>query len=107
MGQDLYADSAYVGQDDVLDKHKVNDQIHEKGYKNKPLTESQKARNKEKSKTRVRVEHVFGFMENSMGGMFFRKVGKKRAETTIGLMNLTYNMFRKIQLTEPIMGTCA
>jgi transposase, IS5 family len=105
-GQDLYADSAYVGQDDILNKHEVNNQIHEKGYKNHPLTELQKANNKEKSKTRVRVEHVFGFMENSMGGMFFRKIGIKRAETTIGLMNLTYNMFRKIQLTKQSMGTC-
>ncbi len=34
-----------------------------------------------------------------MGSMYFRKVGIKRAETVIGLMNLTYNMFRKIQLT--------
>ncbi len=98
-GQDLYADSAYVGQGDTLDKHQVKDQIHQKGYKNKPLTEQQKSSNTKKSKTRARVEHVFGFMENSMGSMFFRKIGIKRAATTIGLMNLTYNMFRKIQLT--------
>ena len=52
-----------------------------------------------KSKTRARVEHIFGFMENSMGGMYYREVDIKRAETVIGLMNLTYNMFRKIQLT--------
>lgn len=98
-GEALYADSAYVGQDHVLQKHNIIDQIHEKGYKNKPLTKSQKESNKEKSKTRARVEHVFGFMENSMGSMYFRKIGIKRAETVIGLMNLTYNMFRKIQLT--------
>jgi len=98
-GQELYADSAYVGQEDVLEKHQVKNQIHEKGYKNSPLTENQKSSNTKKSKTRARVEHVFGFMENSMGSMFFRKIGIKRAETSIGLMNLTYNMFRKIQLT--------
>ena len=106
-GQDLYADSAYVGQEDTLDKYQVKDQIHQKGYKNKPLTEQQKSTNTEKSKTRVRVEHVFGFMENSMGSMFFRKVGIRRAETTIGLMNLTYNMFRKIQLMNQVVGACA
>lgn len=105
-GQELYADSAYVGQEDVLEKHHIKDQIHEKGYKNKPLTEKQKSANTEKSRTRARVEHVFGFMENSMGSMFFRKVGIKRAETTVGLMNLTYNMFRKIQLTHQLVGTC-
>lgn len=97
--QALYADSAYVGQEHNLDKYQVKNQIHEKGYKNKPLTEQQKASNKQKSKKRARVEHVFGFMENSMGSMFFRKIGIKRAEASIGLMNLTYNMFRKIQLS--------
>ncbi|KAA1242570.1 hypothetical protein [Aquimarina sp. RZ0] len=45
--------------------------------------------------------------ENSMGRTFFRKIGIKRAETTIDPMNLTYNMFRKIQLTKQIVGTCA
>ncbi len=97
-GQELYADSAYVGQEDTLEKHEMKDMICEKGYKSKPLTEKQKQSNKEKSKTRVRVEHIFGFMENSMGGMYNRKIGIKRANTAIGLMNLTYNMFRKIQL---------
>ena len=97
-GQKLYADSAYVGQEDTLEKYVIEDQLCEKGYKNNPLTEEQKDRNKEKSRTRARVEHVFGFMENNMGSMFNRKIGIKRAETVIGLMNLTYNMFRKIQL---------
>ena len=98
--QPFYGDSAYTGpeQEKTIDKYKMKNEVHEKGYKNKPLTEQQKASNTEKSRTRARVEHVFGFMEMSMGGMFFRKVGIKRAETTIGLMNLTYNMFRKIQL---------
>jgi len=104
--QELYADSAYVGQEDTLEKYQLKNKIHEKGYKNKPLTETQKLSNTEKSRTRVRVEHVFGFMENSMGSMFFRKVGIKRAKTTVGLINLTYNMFRKIQLSKPTVGTC-
>ena len=97
--QELYADSAYADQQEILEKHQVKDQIHEKGYKNKPLTDTQKESNTRKSKVRVRVEHVFGFMENSMGSMYYKKVGKSRADTVIGLMNLTYNMFRKIQLT--------
>lgn len=103
-GQELYADSAYVGQEETIEKYQVVDKVHEKGYKNKPLTSEQKKSNTEKSRTRVRVEHIFGFMENSMGSMFFRKVGIKRAQTVIGLMNLTYNMFRKIQLTTIAMG---
>jgi hypothetical protein len=41
----------------------MKNKVHEKGYRNKPLTDEQKASNREKSKTRARVEHVFGFME--------------------------------------------
>lgn len=99
-GQTLHADSAYHGQGEVVDQVEMKDQIHEKGFRNNPLSESQKASNKEKSSVRARVEHVFGFMENSMGSMFYRKIGKKRAETVIGLMNLTYNMFRMLQLQQ-------
>ncbi|MGK0315573.1 MAG: IS5 family transposase [Saprospiraceae bacterium] len=72
-GQDFYADSAYVGQSTILKKHGVQDKVHEMGYKNNPLTDKQKKRNTEKSKERVRVEHVFGFMENSMNGMGSKK----------------------------------
>lgn len=97
-GQTLHADSAYTGQDETLNKYQVNNQIHEKGKRNSPLSESQKQSNRQKSTVRARVEHVFGFMENSMGSMFYRKIGINRAETVIGLMNLTYNMFRSVQL---------
>lgn len=97
-GQSLHADSAYTGQSDILDRYQVEDQIHEKGKRSSPLSEEQKESNKQKSKIRARVEHVFGFMEGSMGSMYYRKVGIKRAETVIGLMNLTYNMFRSLQI---------
>ena len=50
--------------------------------------------NKEKSKTRARVEHVFGFMEQSMNGLFIRPVGIARVNGIMGLINLTYNLFR-------------
>ena len=72
--------------------------VCEKGYRNKPLTDEQKASNTEKSHIRSRVEHIFGFMENSMNGMYIRSIGIKRATAIIGLMNLTYNMYRKIRL---------
>ena len=98
----MFADSAYVGKDthEKLKKEKkVTPEICEKGYKNSPLTDEQKQNNKEKSKTRVRVEHIFGFVENSMNGSFIRTIGIERAKATIGLMNLTYNLFRKIQIS--------
>jgi IS5 family transposase len=99
-GQEVYADSAYKGeeQNQILKKRKVIDQVHEKGYKNNPLNKRQIKRNKKKSTIRARVEHVFGFMENSMNKLFIRTIGKKRAEAVIGLINLTYNLFRATQL---------
>ena len=98
--QELYADSAYTGQkqEQVLSDKGVKNCVHEKGYKGKPLTDEQKKSNTEKSKVRARVEHIFGFMEMSMNGMYLHSIGIKRANALIGLMNLTYNMFRKIQL---------
>jgi IS5 family transposase len=51
--QDLHADSAYTGedQDKIIEKYEMKNKVHEKGYRNRPLTEEQKANNKEKSKT--------------------------------------------------------
>jgi len=99
-GQDLYADSAYTGeeQEKTISKYEMNNKVHEKGYRNKPLTEEQKKSNAEKSKIRVRVEHVFGFMEQSMNGLKLRSIGIIRATGIIGLINLTYNLFRYEQV---------
>lgn len=99
-GENFYADSAYCGksQEAIMRDKGVVNKVCEKGHKNKPLTEEQKAGNREKSRTRSRVEHIFGFMENSMNEMYLYNVGKKRITTVVGLMNLTYNMFRKVQL---------
>ncbi len=63
-----------------------------------PLPTNKKASNKEKSRTRARVEHLFGFVENSMNGSFARTMGHARAEAKIGMMNLTYNICRCVQL---------
>jgi len=99
-GEDLYADSAYGGgkQLEIIKEKQMNNKVGVQGYKNNPLTDQQKESNKVKSKTRARVEHVFGFMEISMNGMYLQVIGIKRVNTIIGLMNLTWNMFRKLQL---------
>jgi IS5 family transposase len=103
-GQELYADSAYTGEtaEELYKKAKIINRVHEKGYKNKPLSESQQASNKEKSRTRVRVEHIFGFVENSMNGSYIRTIGLKRATAKIGLMNLVYNLCRCVQLKKQV-----
>lgn len=98
--QPLYADSAYRSEaiETMLGKKNIESQVHEKGYRNQPLTKRQQQRNRKKSKTRVRVEHIFGFMTNSMNNMFIHSRSLSRATATIGMMNLTYNLFRLVQL---------
>lgn len=105
--QELYADSAYTGenQEKVIKKNKMKNKVHEKGYRGNPLTAKQKKRNTRKSKTRARVEHIFGFVENSMNGSVIRTIGIVRAKAKIGMMNLVYNIFRCVQLkTQVIIG---
>jgi IS5 family transposase len=107
--EDLYGDSAYSGKDqrDIITDNEMIDKTCRKGYKNNPLSDENRAINKEKSRMRSRVEHIFGFMEGSMNGMNLNVIGIKRIKTMVGLMNLTYNMFRKIQVcTTNSMGTC-
>ena len=87
----VYADSAYVGKE--LPKH-VRNEVCEKGYRNKPLTAEQKENNRQKSKIRSRIEHVFGFMTMSMHGLTVRSIGLRRAAFNIGLTNLVYNLCR-------------
>ncbi len=91
----LYADSAYSGEaiEQCLGKG-IKNNIIEKGYRNKPLTVAQKARNREKSKIRCRIEHVFGYMTNSFKGIEIRSIGMQRAAFNIGILNLTYNLCR-------------
>lgn len=95
-GQSLWADSAYRSEDieKMLREKKILSQIHEKGSRDNPLNKQQKARNTSKSRVRARVEHIFGYMHQNMGGLKVRTIGMRRAATQIGIANLTYNICR-------------
>lgn len=95
-GKEVWADSAYRSEDQEqsLKDSEHTSQINERAYRSKPLTEAQEVSNKAKSRVRARVEHVFGHMENSMGGIFVRTIGIARAKVGVTLMNLTYNLSR-------------
>jgi len=82
-----------------MDKYELVNKVHVKGYRANPLTDEQKENNKKKSKTRVRVEHIFGFKVQIMNGLCLKSVGIKRAIRIIGLINLTYKLFRYEQIT--------
>ena len=96
----VWADSAYRSADieKLLKGKGLTSRIHYKGHRNKPLSKRQEQGNKTRSKTRVRVEHIFGAQGNDMGGTLVRSIGIIRAKAHIGLKNLAYNMRRLVQL---------
>lgn len=99
-GISVWADSAYRSEETEqwLGEVGFKSQIHYKGQRSKPLSAYKKRLNRLRSTIRARVEHVFGFQHNSMGGKLIRTIGLARAKTKIALMNLTYNIMRYLQL---------
>uniref|UniRef100_UPI0025E4C305 IS5 family transposase n=1 Tax=Sediminimonas sp. TaxID=2823379 RepID=UPI0025E4C305 len=99
-GSGVWADAAYRSEEmeAKLDAQKLKSHIHRKGKRDKSLTKQAKGSNRTKSRTRVRVEHVFGAQTNDMGGTLVRSIGLARAKARIGMKNLTYNMRRLGQL---------
>lgn len=95
----VWADGAYFNEEQER-------KLQENGYasriinrtKNFPEHSSIHRENSRRSKIRKRVEHAFGFMQNSMKGKFIRTVGLIRATMKIGLMNLIYNLCRCEQI---------
>lgn len=98
----LYGDSAYSTEEikEIMSKRGIIDKINVKGCRYKKLTKRDHEKNRRRSKIRCRIEHIFGFMTQSMKGIYIRSIGKVRAAGIIGLMNLTYNFQRYIQLVK-------
>ena len=96
----VYADSACSGAaiSAALAARNVEPRINEKGARGHPLTDAQKARNREKSKTRARVEHVFARMSGSMKALYQRCIGLARNAACLMLTNLVYNLLRFEQI---------
>jgi len=80
-----------IGAREHLLECNCEDFIQLKGYRNNPLGEEDKKRNKQRSRIRVRVELVFGRVSQLAMGRL-RTIGKDRAHHYIGLSNLLYNM---------------
>ena len=99
-GKMLYADSAYAGKEleELVRSFNVEPCFCEKGYKNRPLTQKQKDSNKQKSKTRCRIEHVFGFIQTVFKGSCVRMIGIVRATAHNWLMAFAYNLCRQEML---------
>jgi hypothetical protein len=54
--------------DFAMDMVGIKNFIQEKGTRNRPLSEMHKSLNRLNSQIRCKIELIFGFMENSMGG---------------------------------------
>lgn len=96
--RDCYTDSAYrsAKTENELKERGTASQICERGTRGHPLDEAQKEANREKSKVRARVEHVFGAQEMAPGGRIVRTVGSLRAKVKIALQNFCYNIRRLV-----------
>ena len=94
----ISADSAYSSEE--IEQILINRNpdveilICEKGTRGNPLTEEQKERNREISRIRARVEHVFGRMHGSMGGIVARCIGLTRVRCSVCFKNLAYNILQ-------------
>jgi len=99
-GKELYGDSAYIGDsiEVMLTKKGIKPKIIKRGVRGQSLTEEQKAWNLGTAKTRCRIEHVFGYIVNSMRGFNIRSIGYQRVKGVIGLINLVYNLCRYEQI---------
>ena len=97
---DVYADSAYrsAATEAKLSLRGLRSRVHQRANRNHPLSQAQDNANRQKSKVRARIEHVFGAQQNSPGGRIVRTIGIARAKAKIGLQNLAYNIRRLVTL---------
>ena len=94
--RDVFADSADRSKERLkeLSERGFRERVQRKGCRHKKLTEREIRGNHTRSKTRCRIEHVFGVQAMMAGDLILRTIGIIRARVKIGLRNLAYNMFR-------------
>jgi len=96
-----YGDSAYKSEEteEYLKEKNVKSKIIKRAYRNKPLTNAEHKENYKHSKTRVRVEHIFGTLASQMNNALnLTSIGIDRIKSIVGLVNLTYNLVRYEQM---------
>lgn len=93
----VYGDSAYTGQKAQIKARakQAKDFTHQRGRRNHPLTDKERQSNRNKSKIRPRVEHLFGVIKHQFG---YRKVRYK------GLAKNAQAVFMKCALANVVMA---
>ena len=90
----VWGDAAYSGQRDVIQQHVPGAKsfVQTKAHRHRPLSETERARNRTKSKVRANVEHVFLVMKQIFGWAKVRYRGLAKNTNwlfvTCGLTNL-------------------
>ena len=97
---EVYANIDYrsAAAETLLAQKHLTSRIHERAYRHRPMSDAQKESNLQKSKILARIEHIFGYMSQSMNGFYLRYIGGRRNAAAIGLINLTYNLTRYEQI---------
>lgn len=93
----VWGDSAYAGQGDVIADHAplAKDFTNKKGSRYVTLSDRERAKNRNKSKVRAKVEHLFGVMKGQFG---FTKVRYK------GLDKNAHHLFTSCALVNLVMA---
>jgi IS5 family transposase len=93
----VWGDSAYAGQKEVINAtaQHASDFTQKRAYRNKPLSEQQETANRYKSKTRARVEHIFGILKRQFG---YRKTRYR------GLEKNAHSVFTKCALINLVIS---
>ncbi len=96
---DVWADTAYrsARNEDYLERIARTSRIHRKKPNGRPMSRATAKAHARKSKIRARVEHVFAELKSRMG-LIVRTIGIVRAEATITLANMAFNMKRWVFL---------
>ena len=98
---DVFADSAYRSTkiEGRLRASGFKSRIHRRATRNHPLSNAQLKANRNRSKIRARIEHVFGAQKSPRRAAgIVRTIGIVRARAKIGLQNLAYNIRRLVTL---------
>ena len=93
----VWGDSAYAGKKNVIADRapQAKDFTHKKGSRHVQLSEAERSKNRNKSKVRAKVEHVFGIMKCRFG---FTKVRYK------GLAKNAHHLFVSCALINLVMA---
>lgn len=83
---------------EIVKKHGLDDGIMEKAIKNRPLTESQKERNRKISSVRSGIERIFGTLKRTFKLNRFKYIGLEKVNQEFMLKVIAYNLMKVSRL---------